>query len=338
VEDIVEKRNLLNEMCAIDWSLQELKFFAIYLSKINARDIRTRHIKLPLREFAAVMNINRYDIRNIRPIRDSLLQKIVVVSIENGESAFQLFKRCDIKKEGGEWYIEFDAHDDALPLMWEFKNNYVTYKVINILRLKGKNQARMYEIAKQYEGLGEITLPLEEFRKRLGLKPNQYKDWQNFKRWVFEECQKSINGHTDIAYTFEPIKQGRGKTSPVKAVKLLITTVDITESGKTLIAEETAPLPEQPYEKYKDPVTIAFANAFEFRFNEDEMKIIVQRLNNNPNAPKEIEKQINFFKRVNNELNYRKVKKRKENEPIKDELAYTLGIIKTQLNEQGDKL
>jgi plasmid replication initiation protein len=261
----------------------------------------------------------------------------VVVPTAKGEEAFQLFKKCKIEKEdNGEWYIEFDAHDDALPLMFEFKKEYVTYKVINVLRLKGENHIRMYEILKQYEGLREITIPLEELRKRLGVKPEEYPRWERFKSKVLDECRKALEEHTDIKYIYEPIKRGGGKTSPVKAVKFFITQNTKAEQ-LSLFDEEVvgkAPIQEpHPYEKYSDPTTIAIANAFDFRFDESEMKLIEQAIKESPNAPKELEMRINFCKRMNAELNYRISKKEKDGDPVKNEFAFALTVIKTQLKE-----
>ena len=42
---IVQKRNVLNELRKNSMSLQELRFFSIYLSKINSRDISTRVVR-----------------------------------------------------------------------------------------------------------------------------------------------------------------------------------------------------------------------------------------------------------------------------------------------------
>jgi plasmid replication initiation protein len=224
--------------------------------------------------------------------------------------------------------------------MFEFKKEYVTYKVINVLRLKGENHIRMYEILKQYEGLREITLPLEELRKRLGVKPEQYKSWQDFKRWVIEECRKALGEHTDIKYTYEPIKKGNGKTSPVKAVKFFITKNNRAEQ-LSLFDEgvpEIEPTPEpQPYEMYSDLSTIAIANAFNFRFDEAQMKLIEQALKDSPNAPKELEKRINFCKRMNSELNFRISEKKKEGDPVRKEFAFALKMIKNQLQEEGNR-
>lgn len=65
--------------------------------------------------------------------------------------------------------MEINASDDALPLMFEFKNRYFTYELWNALRLKSPNQVRMYEILKQYEKIGTRTLTIKELRNLLGI-------------------------------------------------------------------------------------------------------------------------------------------------------------------------
>ena len=49
--EIVEKRNILNEVRRTSMSLQELRLFSIYLTKINARDIKTRLVRFKLSDF-----------------------------------------------------------------------------------------------------------------------------------------------------------------------------------------------------------------------------------------------------------------------------------------------
>ena len=156
----IEKRNVLNEIRNNSMSLQELRFFSIYLSKINARDISTRVVKFPIGDFQRIMGLQSMNYAQIRENFTHILQQVVSVPNENGRgfTSFQLFKRCKLyqEEETGEWYVEIDAHDDALPLMFEFKRNYFTYELWNALRLKSPNQIRMYEILKQYEKLFEL--------------------------------------------------------------------------------------------------------------------------------------------------------------------------------------
>ena len=60
---IVQKRNILNELRSNNMTLQELRFFSIYLSKINPRDVSTRVVRFPLSDFQKIMEqfLLKYD-------------------------------------------------------------------------------------------------------------------------------------------------------------------------------------------------------------------------------------------------------------------------------------
>ena len=82
--NLIEKRNVLNEVRQNNMTLQEIRFFSIYLSKINARDSSTRVVKFPLEDFQKIMEFGRLNIRQLENTTDSLLQKIVKVRSEDG--------------------------------------------------------------------------------------------------------------------------------------------------------------------------------------------------------------------------------------------------------------
>lgn len=212
---IVEKRNVLNELRSNNMTLQELRFFSIYLSKINPFDILTRAVRFPLSDFQRIMGFGRLNIRQLKSCTDSLLCKIVHIPDERGGyTAFQLFKRCRVSQDdSGEWYVEIDAHDEALPLMFEFKNRYFKYELWNALRLKSPNQVRMYEILKQYEWIGKRELTVNELRELLGIGANEYSGrtgWSDFKKYVLDSCQQALKENTDICFTYERGKTGKG--------------------------------------------------------------------------------------------------------------------------------
>lgn len=213
-EYIITKRNVLNEIRTNNMTLQELRFFSIYLSKINPKDISTRIVRFPLSDFQKIMEFDKLKINYITHVTDSLLCKIVRVPLdEKGNyTAFQLFKKCTVNiDETGERYIEIDAHDDALPLMFEFKDKYFTYQLWNALRLKSSNQLRMYEILKQYEKIGERIISVEELKDLLGIKVNEYKRFGDFKTNVLQVCQLALQTNTDIKFSYEPTgKKGKG--------------------------------------------------------------------------------------------------------------------------------
>ncbi len=209
---IVQKRNVLNELRANNLTLQELRFFSIYLSKINPYDKSTRTVTFKLSDFQKIMDFKRLNIVQLKAATDSLLTKLVHLPLESGGyDSFQLFKKCRIdKNSSGEWYVSIDAHDDALPLMFDFKDRYFKYALWNALRLKSANQIRMYEILKQYETIGKREIKVSDLRELLGIAPNEYPRWNNFKARVLDSCQQALKDTTDICFTYERGKTGTG--------------------------------------------------------------------------------------------------------------------------------
>jgi len=243
---IVTKRNILNELRASSMTLQELRFFGIYLAKINPLDVSTRVVRFPIADFQMIMELgSRVKIDYMKNVTNSLLSKIVNVPNERGGYiGFQLFKECVVDKDdAGEWYVEIDAHDRALPLMFEFKNKYFKYPLWNILRLTSSNQIRMYELLKQYERVGECVFTIGKLKELLWIEENEYPRYDNFKRWVLDTCQEALAKNTDICYTYGSYgKRGAGG----KILKLKFTITKNVNYADPLALEEFIELqPEQ---------------------------------------------------------------------------------------------
>lgn len=209
---IVEKRNALNELRATNLTLQELRFFSIYLSKINPRDESTRTIKFPLADFQRIMNFGKLNIQQMKASADSILGKRVFIPLESGGfEGVVLFDKCRVDKdELGDWYVEISASNAATPFMFDFKERYFKYELWNALRLKSPNQIRMYEILKQYESLGKREITIKDLRDLLGIADNEYPRFERFRVKVLDSCQKALKETTDISYTYKRGKSGKG--------------------------------------------------------------------------------------------------------------------------------
>ena len=207
---IIEKSNFLAEIKSNNMTLQELRFLCIYLSKINSRNISTRCVRFPLSDFQKIMNIGRMNIKHFKKAVDGLLCKIVHMPTEDGGlSSFQLFKEVRLFKDDFEkWQVEIDAHDNALPLFFNLKGNYLKYELWNALNLNSVNQLRMYELLKRYEKLGTYEIKVSELREYLCIESNQYSRMQHFKARILDDCQQALKDNTDICYTYECGKRG----------------------------------------------------------------------------------------------------------------------------------
>lgn len=206
---IVQKRNILNELRTTLHSTQELRLFSIYLSKINPYDTNTRVVRFPLTDFQRIMNFGKLNIAQLKASANSVLKSQVFLPKDNGGfKGVNLFETFEVDQDSaGNWYVEINATNAALPLMFDFKDRYFKYELWNALRLKAPSQIRMYEILKQYEYIGKREIEVKELQELLGV---NYTRWDRFKAKVLDSCQQALKDTTDICFTYERGKTGTG--------------------------------------------------------------------------------------------------------------------------------
>ena len=279
---LVKKRNILNEIRSNSMSLTELRFFAMYLSRINpAKPEETRVVRFPLDDFRAIMELSsRLNIEHMKSTTNSLLGKIVNVPTERGGyEGFQLFKKCKVDMDDiGEWFVEIDAHDQALPLMFDYKREYFSYPLFNILRLRSTNQIRMYELLRQYKAAGMRIWTIDELKKDLWLGANEHPRFGDFKNRVLDICQQALLEHTDIKFTYEPYGK-KGKGGKVLALKFIIEkNVDYTDqlTLDMFIEEQRSAVDEAgsgEYTTYHQRIDL-LSGACDDEFNVEEIKLL----------------------------------------------------------------
>jgi len=343
---LIKKRNVLNEIRANSMTLQELRFFSIYLSKIDAKELSTRVVRFSMADFHAIMELDsRIKIDYMKRVTDSLLCKVVNVPNERGGyTGFQLFKRCKVDMDDkGEWYVEIDAHDDALPLMFEFQSRFFSYQLWNALRLRSSNQLRMYEILKQYEKIGVRVLAIEELKDLLGIAKNEYGDrFNNFKTKVLDACQQALQESTDIKFTYEPHGK-KGKGGKIQFLKFTIekntdyvdqlTLFDFIEEQKRKIEGDSDDWNEQEQDEYtgNEGFSPAYREKIEFlagacnnEFTFQEVVVLYNEMKNClPYSL--IREKIQCYDYLNDK--YQEMRMRNERTKIKHRFGYLRSII-----------
>lgn len=216
---LVTKSHAINEMRYKDMTLQEMRLFTVYLSRINKDKISTRRVRFKLEEFKKLMGLNpKTSIAYVKKVTENMLKHVITEpkGDEGQYSQYQIFKKCEVLTDkSGDWSVYLDAHDDVLPLMFEYKNRYFRYKLWNTLRLTSPNQIRMFEILKQYENTTHrsLTITLADLKEKLDIDPEEYTRWDNFKTRILTPCQKALKEYTDICFTYKPIKNGKAITA-----------------------------------------------------------------------------------------------------------------------------
>ena len=211
---MVEKSNLLVELKGANMTLQELRFFCVYLSKINARDVSTRCVRFSLSDFRDIMGLGKLNVNYLKKVTNNLLRKIVnLPNADGGYTGFPIFGGVRIFKDALEqWNVEIDASDYALPYLFDISSGYVSYRLYNVLSLKSAYQIRLYELLKKYEKIGVFEVSISDLRDYLSIGIDQYSRFENFKVRVLNDCKIALADNTDIFFDYECGRRGgRGK-------------------------------------------------------------------------------------------------------------------------------
>jgi len=228
----VSKSNALNEVRNNRMTISQIRLFTIYLSKINPKDIESREVTFKLDDYTKIMQFKQTNTTRLIKTAEDLLGLTVKFWDKTGQYSVdgfkgfvmcQLFKRFRLSKndDDGEWYVTIDCHDDVVKLMFELQKYYFKYQLWNALQLTSTNQQRMYEVLKQYEYVGEAVISIKDLREFLGLNPDEYSRWQNFKIRVLDTSQEALAQYTDIKFTWE-VAARKGKGGKITAIRFKV--------------------------------------------------------------------------------------------------------------------
>ena len=86
---------------------------------------------------------------------------------------------------------------------------YVKLDLLIVRGLTSKHSVALYELMKDYQNLGKYSCRVEEFRKLMGIRPEQYSIFTMFRKRVLDTAVEEINEKTDIFLDYELEKEGR---------------------------------------------------------------------------------------------------------------------------------
>lgn len=110
--------------------------------------------------------------------------------------------------------VEITFASDVIPLITRLDGCYTEYELRQVSSLQSEYAIRLYELMMQWKTVGKVPkIELQDLRNKLGVKPEQYKDMNNFKGRVLDHAVKQINKHTDITADYDQHKTGRKVTA-----------------------------------------------------------------------------------------------------------------------------
>jgi plasmid replication initiation protein len=208
VEHWVTKANALVE-ANYRLSLVQQKIVITMASLIQPEDEDFKWYRLHVKHFMEILGTNNHNIyREMVSSVHNLMERVVTIYL-GGEEYLKTHWVQKAKYRVGGGYVEISFDPDLKPFFLHLKEKFTTYKLKNVMQLKSSYSIRIYELLKQYQGIGKRTITVDSLRKMLGIEPEEYTAYNNMKRRVIVVAHKEINEKTDISFEFKEIKAGR---------------------------------------------------------------------------------------------------------------------------------
>lgn len=143
----------------------------------------------------------------MKKITRSLLKREFIIRLKTGEHQFNWISAAKYRDKEGE--VELVFNHEITRWLLKLKEQFLCYKLCNVLPLTNANTIRIYELLKQYEHIGTRTISVSGLKMILEIPRKQYTDFKDFKKRVLIPAQESIIEHTDITFTMTFRKRGR---------------------------------------------------------------------------------------------------------------------------------
>lgn len=160
--------------------------------------IETRHAYGILKEASvALYNRDNVVVSNPNKIKNKRSRKT---------SHSRWVQRADYFDDEG--YVELEFTKYVTPYLCMLKSMFTSYEIKNISQFNSVYAIRLYELTKQYEGIGWRRIPVEVLRERFEL-GDQYPQFSSFKARVLAPSVQQINSLSDISLVYKIEREGK---------------------------------------------------------------------------------------------------------------------------------
>ena len=209
----VYKNNSMIQKGRHDLTVREQKAVIYSVSKIKETDTAFDWITFELKDFCAVCGFEMDSYTEIKASLQKLRDRSWWATIDDRgtESTISWFSKVRTNKKDGKVMVKFD--EDMMPYLLELVKNgrmYTAYDLRYILPMNSQYGIRLYELLKSYSNNTYWWFEVSELKHRLNAE--NYKNFNDFKRFALEPAVEDINTYSDLTVSYKAEKEGRSYT------------------------------------------------------------------------------------------------------------------------------
>lgn len=184
-------------------SAVEQKLILSLCSKISSSDNVFNNFEMSVSEFARFMGYDNKDCKvnaRLKKKCEELAGRTITINTgTNKKPIWYIFNWFHhIQYEVGKGIISIQFHDDLAPYLLNLQSQYTKYRLGYVMHFKSEYSFRIYELMKEYEKIGERTIPLDDLRQLLYIDKDKYTKYSHFKERVLNKALEEINKHSDL--------------------------------------------------------------------------------------------------------------------------------------------
>jgi len=204
-KDLVVHHNYLNESKFIDFTELELNLFITILYKM--RKEKESEVVFKSEDIKNLTNAKDRSYKEFERIICSLQDKTFYLKTLDGYERIKPFPTLIFNNEKKE--ITVDINKRMVPVFKELKEQFTQYSIKEFVSLENKYGKRLYQLLKQYEGIGKRNFKLESFRELLDCTSKSYDKMSNLDKKVLMRARDDINENTSLSVDYIKLKKGR---------------------------------------------------------------------------------------------------------------------------------
>ncbi len=193
----------------------EQRLILAMVSMIHPDDADFFDYEISVREFSVLMNVdltNAY--REIEKISYRIMNRVLHIEEQTGWLRIGWISSCRYNHEKGTVSLSFDPK--LKPYLLHLKREFTKCRIAIVTQFQSIYSIRIYQLLKQYKGIGFRALGLDELKDILGIKKDQYRTFRDFNKRIlkqskkeFEKKDESGNFRCDLTFILETFREGR---------------------------------------------------------------------------------------------------------------------------------